>query len=170
MLGGEQQLGGPAISRHHASNCTASLNRVVHLVSYMYIWVVASPCCGAGRARGLRWQPADHERLSIDPERLVNTNIVPTPLQFGWSSLLISGRLYSDCPSTMQCLVQGIVLEAFGAGNIPDLPAQGWMPWLRQQRKKGLQVSSVAGTLNLPTCYIPAEGTPRIIYHHTTGV
>ena len=50
----------------------------------------------------------------------------------------------------MQCCVQGVVLEAFGAGNIPDLPAQGWMPWLRQQRKKGLQVSSVAGTPTPP--------------------
>lgn len=24
---------------------------------------------------------------------------------------------------------------------MPDLPQQGWLPWLRQQRKKGLQVS-----------------------------
>ena len=27
-----------------------------------------------------------------------------------------------------------------GVGNMPDLPQQGWLPWLRQQRKKGLQV------------------------------
>ena len=55
----------------------------------------------------------------------------------------------------MQCCVQGVVLEAFGAGNIPDLPAQGWMPWLRQQRKKGLQVSSVAGTPTPPNFLLP---------------
>jgi hypothetical protein len=36
--------------------------------------------------------------------------------------------------------VKGVVLEAFGVGNMPDLPQQGWMPWLRQQTKKGLQV------------------------------
>eukprot|EP00891_Asterochloris_glomerata_P003765 jgi/Astpho2/3765/Aster-04942 len=46
-------------------------------------------------------------------------------------------KLYGDVAGRG---VKGIVLEAFGAGNIPDLPAQGWMPWLRQQRKKGLQV------------------------------
>lgn len=36
--------------------------------------------------------------------------------------------------------VKGIVLEAFGVGNFPDLPQQGWVPWLRQQTRKGLQV------------------------------
>jgi hypothetical protein len=36
--------------------------------------------------------------------------------------------------------VRGIVLEAFGVGNFPDLPQQGWVPWLRQQTRKGLQV------------------------------
>ncbi|WIA44025.1 hypothetical protein OEZ86_010397 [Tetradesmus obliquus] len=36
--------------------------------------------------------------------------------------------------------VKGVVLEAFGVGNMPDLPQQGWMPWLRQQTKQGLQV------------------------------
>jgi hypothetical protein len=38
--------------------------------------------------------------------------------------------------------VKGIVLEAFGVGNFPDLPQQGWVPWLRQQTRKGLQVRS----------------------------
>ena len=36
--------------------------------------------------------------------------------------------------------VKGVVLEAFGVGNMPDLPAQGWIPWLRDQTKKKLQV------------------------------
>lgn len=48
--------------------------------------------------------------------------------------------------------VKGVVLEAFGVGNMPDLPQQGWLPWLRQQRKKGLQVylssQCTVGTLN----------------------
>ncbi|KAL3140699.1 hypothetical protein ABBQ32_005255 [Trebouxia sp. C0010 RCD-2024] len=48
--------------------------------------------------------------------------------------------------------VKGVVLEAFGVGNMPDLPQQGWLPWLRQQRKKGLQVylssQCTEGTLN----------------------
>ena len=35
--------------------------------------------------------------------------------------------------------MRGIVLETFGVGNMPDLPVHGWIPWLRAQRKKGLQ-------------------------------
>ena len=36
--------------------------------------------------------------------------------------------------------VRGIVLEAFGTGNMPDTAAHGWLPWLRQQTKAGLVV------------------------------
>ena len=36
--------------------------------------------------------------------------------------------------------VRGIVLEAFGVGNMPDAKSHGWLPWLRTQRSKGLQV------------------------------
>jgi L-asparaginase/Glu-tRNA(Gln) amidotransferase subunit D len=35
--------------------------------------------------------------------------------------------------------VRGVILEAFGVGNLPDKRG-GWLPWLREQRKKGLQV------------------------------
>lgn len=35
--------------------------------------------------------------------------------------------------------VRGVVLEAFGTGNLPDMK-DGWLPWLRTQRKKGLAV------------------------------
>ena len=35
--------------------------------------------------------------------------------------------------------VNGIVLETFGVGNMPDSSAHGWLPWLRAQRSKGLQ-------------------------------
>jgi hypothetical protein len=27
--------------------------------------------------------------------------------------------------------VKGVVLEAFGVGNMPDSVSQGWLPWLR---------------------------------------
>ena len=27
--------------------------------------------------------------------------------------------------------VRGIVLEAFGVGNMPDLPKFGWLPWIK---------------------------------------
>lgn len=32
--------------------------------------------------------------------------------------------------------VEGIVLEAFGVGNMPDTKSDGWMTWLTKQRKK----------------------------------
>lgn len=35
---------------------------------------------------------------------------------------------------------RGVVLEAFGTGNMPDLREAGWLPWLRAQRKKGVVV------------------------------
>jgi hypothetical protein len=44
------------------------------------------------------------------------------------------------CCVVLRAGVKGIVLEAFGVGNFPDLPQQGWVPWLRQQTRKGLQV------------------------------
>ncbi|EFN58347.1 hypothetical protein CHLNCDRAFT_142407 [Chlorella variabilis] len=36
--------------------------------------------------------------------------------------------------------VKGMVLEAFGVGNMPDRAETGWLPWLREQRKKGMLV------------------------------
>ena len=36
--------------------------------------------------------------------------------------------------------VKGVVLESFGVGNMPDTAEHGWLPWLKAQRKKGLQV------------------------------
>jgi L-asparaginase len=36
--------------------------------------------------------------------------------------------------------VKGIVLEAFGVGNLPDIKAAGWLQWLSSQMKKGLLV------------------------------
>lgn len=36
--------------------------------------------------------------------------------------------------------VKGLVLEAFGVGNMPDRTDAGWLPWLKDQRKKGVLV------------------------------
>jgi L-asparaginase/Glu-tRNA(Gln) amidotransferase subunit D len=36
--------------------------------------------------------------------------------------------------------VRGVVLEAFGVGNMPDSPSMGWLPWLKEQTKKGVRV------------------------------
>lgn len=39
--------------------------------------------------------------------------------------------------------VRGVVLEAFGVGNLPDQSGDGWLPWLKDQTAKGLQVCGV---------------------------
>ena len=36
--------------------------------------------------------------------------------------------------------VRGIVLEAFGKGNIPDVDEAGWLPWLKDMRRQGLTI------------------------------
>ncbi|PSC69818.1 L-asparaginase 1 [Micractinium conductrix] len=36
--------------------------------------------------------------------------------------------------------VKGIVLESFGVGNMPDHVDSGWLPWLKEQRRKGVMV------------------------------
>eukprot|EP00803_Ostreobium_quekettii_P004904 evm.model.scf_108.12 EVM.evm.TU.scf_108.12 scf_108:83271-88125(-) len=46
--------------------------------------------------------------------------------------------------------VRGVVLEAFGVGNMPDTKKDGWMSWLKHQRKKGLQVYLASQCVNGP--------------------
>lgn len=46
--------------------------------------------------------------------------------------------------------VRGVVLEAFGVGNMPDTQKDGWMSWLKDQRKKGLQVYLGSQCVNGP--------------------
>lgn len=36
--------------------------------------------------------------------------------------------------------VKGMVLESFGVGNMPDRADSGWLPWLREQRRRGVLV------------------------------
>ena len=38
------------------------------------------------------------------------------------------------------------------AGNLPDLPTNGWIAWLAEQRKKGLLVSSPTASTSLSLC------------------
>ena len=35
---------------------------------------------------------------------------------------------------------RGIVLEAFGVGNFNDLEEGGFVPWIEEQRKRGIEV------------------------------
>lgn len=51
-----------------------------------------------------------------------------------------------------------MVLEAFGVGNMPDKNEHGWLAWLKDQRKKGLQVGGGGGKKGL---YGEGRGTAR---------
>jgi len=45
-------------------------------------------------------------------------------------------------PSPAMRGAAGVVLEAFGVGNMPDANAHGWLPWLQQQTKRGVKVAA----------------------------
>jgi len=58
-----------------------------------------------------------------------------------------------------------------GVGNMPDLPQQGWLPWLKSQRKKGLQVhqhlhNASPDTDHAVLVYAAYTSTSRL--HHPT--
>ena len=46
--------------------------------------------------------------------------------------------------------VRGVILEAFGVGNMPDKPEHGWLSWLKDQRRKGLQVGGMEMQVHMP--------------------
>lgn len=88
---------------------------------------------------GVVYQP----RFDLDP-RVVHVPVVPG------SDPRIS---YGDFATRG---VRGIVLSAFGLGNLPDVEAAGWVPWIAQQRAAGVRVvltsQCSAGPLN-PSLY-----------------
>lgn len=79
------------------------------------------------QADALQVQGTYRPRFKLDP-RVIRIPIVP-----GSDPRLAYGDLASRG-------VKGIVLEAFGVGNMPDTADAGWLPWLREQRSLGLQV------------------------------
>lgn len=66
-------------------------------------------------------------RFKLDP-RVIRIPIVP-----GCDPRIAYGDL-------IERGVRGVVLETFGVGNMPDETEAGWIPWLREQRHKGLTV------------------------------
>lgn len=66
-------------------------------------------------------------RFKLDP-RVIRVPIIPG---------IDPRQMYGD-PAGRG--VRGIVLEAFGVGNMPDRADSGWLPWLKDQRKKGVLV------------------------------
>lgn len=63
----------------------------------------------------------------------MNPNVIRVPIVPGCDPILAYGDL-------MDRGVNGIVLETFGVGNMPDGRDARWIRWLASQRKKGLQV------------------------------
>ena len=66
-------------------------------------------------------------RLKLDP------NVIRLPIVPGCDPKKVYGDLYARG-------VRGIVLEAFGVGNMPWTKETGWIPWLRSQRKQGMVI------------------------------
>jgi L-asparaginase len=65
-------------------------------------------------------------RLNLNP-KVMRVSVIP-----GCDPRIAYGDLYTRG-------VRGVILEAFGVGNLPD-KRDGWLPWLRDQRKKGMQI------------------------------
>lgn len=76
---------------------------------------------------------SDQQRGVYRPRFKLNPNVMRIPIVPGCDPRQAYGDVYGRG-------VRGVVLEAFGVGNMPDLAQHGWIPWLRQQRKRGLQV------------------------------
>ncbi|GFR47448.1 hypothetical protein Agub_g9172 [Astrephomene gubernaculifera] len=75
----------------------------------------------------LRVEGSYRPRFKLDP-RVIRIPVVP-----GSDPRVAYGDLYGRG-------VRGVVLEAFGVGNLPDQAGFGWLPWLKDQTAKGLQV------------------------------
>lgn len=66
-------------------------------------------------------------RFKLDP------NVVRIPIVPGSDPRMAYGDVWARG-------VRGVVLEVFGVGNMPDTIEAGWLPWLEEQRSKGLKV------------------------------
>ncbi|KIZ06467.1 Glutamyl-tRNA(Gln) amidotransferase subunit D [Monoraphidium neglectum] len=70
---------------------------------------------------------------SYRPRFLLDPAVIRIPIVPGSDPRLCYGDL-------MARGVKGVVLETFGVGNMPDSANLGWLPWLKDQTKKGLKV------------------------------
>lgn len=72
---------------------------------------------------------------SYTPRLKLNPNVLRVPIVPGCDPTKAYGNLYDRG-------VRGIVLEAFGVGNMPGsgIETEGWIPWLRSQRERGMVV------------------------------
>jgi L-asparaginase len=115
----------------------------VHTSLYQAFDSPSWPCLarlgvGVEWARGALLDPVAvyRPRFELEPA------VIRVPVVPGCDPRLTYGDLFGRG-------VRGIVLEAFGVGNLPN---KWWVPWLREQTKKGLRVclrsQSVGGELH----------------------
>jgi len=74
-----------------------------------------------------------YRKSACTPRLTLNANVFRLPIVPGCDPKKTYGDLYMRD-------VRGIVLEAFGVGNMPWTKATGWIPWLRSQRKQGMLI------------------------------
>ena len=74
-----------------------------------------------------------NRKCAYTPRLTLNANVIRLPIVPGCDPKKTYGDLYMRG-------VRGIVLEAFGVGNMPWTKATGWIPWLRSQRKQGMLI------------------------------
>jgi len=133
-------FGGVLLRGNRASKTNSSAYRAFSTPSY-------PPLAQLGVDVG--WNTAvmlsEQQRGVYRPRFKLNPNVLRIPIVPGSDPRQAYGDVYARG-------VRGVVLETFGVGNMPDLPMHGWLPWLRQQRRKGLQVYLAsqcgAGTLH----------------------
>ncbi|MEW5300639.1 MAG: hypothetical protein WDW36_003554 [Sanguina aurantia] len=70
---------------------------------------------------------------SYNPQFDLEPNVIRIPVVPGSHPAVSYGDLVGRG-------VKGVVLEAFGVGNLPDGIEGGWLPWLREQTSAGLKV------------------------------
>lgn len=70
-------------------------------------------------------------------------NVIRVPIVPGSDPRIAYGNL-------VERGVRGIVLEAFGVGNMPDSEDAGWLPWLQDQTQQGLYVYLASQCLEGP--------------------
>ena len=63
------------------------------------------------------------------PRFKLDTRVIRVPVIPGIDPRVAYGKLADRN-------IRGVILEAFGVGNMPDLPKFGWLPWLRSIRKE----------------------------------
>ncbi|CAK0783848.1 hypothetical protein CVIRNUC_007048 [Coccomyxa viridis] len=81
------------------------------------------------------WNPGQLLQVNgvYRPRFKLDTRVIRVPVIPGVDPRVAYGKL-------AERNIRGIILEAFGVGNMPDLPKFGWLPWLRSIRKEGVKV------------------------------